>query len=180
MKINKKDINKDIYFLDKENKNNEYDESNKSKIEIYINNTKKEYQKYFKSNKEGEYQIKLKFNYYLINCDYMFSNCENIIKINFISFNTKYITSMKYMFHRCINLKYINNLFIFDTRNVIDMSDMFSFCNNLNDLDLSSFNFKNVKNMNYMFYCCYKLKNLKLFHLNTQNSINIDYIFDYS
>ena len=180
MKINKSDINEDIYFLDKEKKNNEFDELNNSKIELYINNTKNNYQKYFKPNKEGEYKIKLKFIYNLANCDYMFDNCENIIKINFVSFNTKYITSMKYMFHKCKNLEYINNLFIFDTKNVIDMSNMFSFCNNLNNLDISSFNTKKVKNISYMFYCCYKLKNLKLFHLNTQNSINIDYIFDYS
>ena len=178
MKINKNDINKDIYFLDKENKNSLFDELNNNKIELYINNIKNEYKKYFKLNKEGEYEIKLKFNYNLINCDYMFANCENIIKINFISFNTKYVKSMKYMFHRCINLKYINNLLIFDTRNVIDMSDMFSFCNNLNNLDLSSFNIKNVKNMSYMFYHCYNLKNLQLFSLNTQNNIDMDYIFD--
>ena len=54
---------------------------------------------------------------------------------------------------------------------------MFSFCNNLNNLDLSSFNIKNVKNMSYMFYCCYKLKNLNLFSLNTKNKIDMDYIF---
>ena len=84
---------------------------------------------------------------------------------------------MKYMFHNCRNLKYINNLFIFDTKNVIDMSNMFSFCNKLNNLDLSSFNIKNVKNMSYMFYCCYNLKNLNLFSLNTQNNINIYYNF---
>ena len=90
----------------------------------------------------------------------MFANCENIIKINFASFNTKYVKSMKYMFHRCINLKYINNLFIFDTGNVIDMSDMFSFCNNLNNLDLSSFNTKNVNDIGFIFYGCNNLKDI--------------------
>ena len=177
MKINKNDINKNIYFLDKENKNSSFDELNNNKIELYINDIKIEYEKYFIPKEEGEYKIKLKFNMNLTDCSYMFANCENIMKINFVSFNTKYVTTMKYMFHRCINLKYINNLFIFDTRNVIDMSDMFSFCNNLNNLDLSSFNIKNVKNMSYMFYCCYKLKNLNLFSLNTKNKIDMDYIF---
>jgi len=108
----------------------------------------------------------------------MFANCENIIKIDFISFNTKFVKSMKYMFHKCKNLKYINNLFIFETRNVIDMSFMFSFCYNLNNLDLSSFNLNKVKNMSYMFYCCYNLQNLQLFSLNTQNNIEIAHIFD--
>ena len=176
--INENDINKNIYFLDKENKNYVFNDFNNNKIELYINNIKNEYKKYFIPKEEGEYKIKIKFDMNLTDCSYMFADCENIIKINFISFNTKYITSMKYMFHRCINLKYINNLFIFDTRNVIDMSDMFSFCNNLDGLDLSSFNIKNVKNMSYMFYCCYNLKNIKLFSLNTLNNIDIDYIFD--
>ena len=178
VKISKRDINEDIYFLDKENNNTVFDESNNNKIELYIKNTKKEYHKYFKPNKEGEYKIKLKFNNNLTDCNYMFANCENIIGINFILFNTKYIASMKYMFHNCKNLKCINNLLIFDTKNVVDMSNMFSFCNNLNNLDLSSFNIKKVKNMSYMFYCCYNLKNLNLFDLNNQNNINMDYIFD--
>ena len=176
--INKNYINEKIYFLDKENKINVFNEINNKNTELYINNIKNEYKKYFIPDKEGEYKIKLKFYINLTDCSYMFANCENIIKINFASFNTKYVKSMKYMFHRCINLKYINNLFIFDTGNVIDMSDMFSFCNNLNNLDLSLFNIKNVKNMSYMFYCCYNLKNLKLFSLNTKNKIDMDYIFD--
>jgi len=178
MKINKNEINKDIYFLDKENNNNVFNDFNKNKIELYINNTKYEYKKYFKPDKDGEYKIKLKFDFNLIDSSFMFANCENIIKIIFISFNTKYITSMKYMFHRCINLKHINNLLIFYTTNVIDMSDMFSFCNNLNNLDLSSFSIKKIKYMSYMFYHCYKLKNLKLISFNTQNSIDMDFIFD--
>ena len=38
----------------------------------------------------------------------MFSGCENIIDINFISFNTEYITNMEYMFYELLNLISIN------------------------------------------------------------------------
>ena len=124
--INKNDINKEIYFLNEYNNN--IKELNDKNAELYINNIKKEYKKYFIPEKEGKYNIKLKFNINLTNCSYMFSNCENITKINFISFNTKYVNSMKYMFHKCKNLEYINNLLLFDFRNVTDMSNMFSYC----------------------------------------------------
>ena len=190
IKININDKYKKIYFLDNffgneselnndiKNYHNDINELNDKNTELYINNIKKEYKKYFTPEKVGEYNIKLKFKLNLKDCSYMFANCENIIKINFISFNTSNISSMKYMFYKCKNLEYINNLLLFDTRNVIDISDMFSFCYNLNNIDLSSFNINNVKNMSYMFYYCYNLKNLKLFSLNSENTINMDYIFD--
>ena len=149
--INKNDIYNKIYFLDKENKNKIFEELNDINTELYINNIKNEYKNYFIPEKEGEYNIKLKFNINLIDSSYMFANCDKIVQINFIHFDTKLITSMKYMFHKCKNLNSIN-LLIFDTQNVIDMSDMFSFCENLKSLDLSSFNIKNVSNTSYMFY----------------------------
>ena len=55
----------------------------------------------------------------------MFAECHNIKKINFIFFNTKYVTSMKYMFYNCTNLININ-LLTFNTKNVTDMSYMFT------------------------------------------------------
>jgi len=88
--INKKNINKEIYFLNKDNNNNINELNNKNK-ELYINDIKKEYKNYFIPEKEGKYNIKLKFNISLTNCSYLFSNCENITKINFIRFNTKYV-----------------------------------------------------------------------------------------
>ena len=161
--IDKKDLNKKIYFLN----NYAYEENeelfllNKTNTELYINNFNKkiEYKKYFIPKKEGDFNIKLKFSINLRDCSYMFAGCENIIKINFIYFNTKYVTNMKYMFHRCKRLKSID-LFSFDTKIVTDMSDMFSYCENLNDLDLTSFDTTNVINMKYMFYNCNKLTNL--------------------
>ena len=177
MSINYDDIDKEIFFLDKENNNKNLDVLNKESTELYINNKQYEFKKYFIPEKEGEYNIKIKFKINLTDCSFMFANCTNIIKINFISFNTSYISSMKYMFHFCKNLEYINNLF-FDTRNVTDMSDMFSFCQKLNNLDLSSFDIRNVKNMSYMLYYCYNLKNLKLFCLNYKNIIDMDYMFE--
>ena len=80
----------------------------------------------------------------------MFAGCDNIININFIQFNTKYITNMKGMFLNCFNLKNIN-LLSFNTKKVIDMSYMFKNCGNLqNNLDFSSFDFNSVINKDNM------------------------------
>ena len=168
IKINKDDINKKIYFLD----NYEYKdengiihshdnlkEFNKLNTELYINNLKYDYQKYFIPIKEGNCDIKLKFNINIKDSSYMFAGCKNIININFISFNTQNIINMEYMFYDCINLKQLI-LFPFNTVNVINMEGIFMNCKLLNHLDLSSFDVKNVNNMSSMFFNCSSLKYL--------------------
>ena len=181
LKVEEEDIilKKEIYFLDSINKQNidNYYELNKLNTELYINNEKKEFKKFFEPKIFGEYTIKLKFDTSLTNCSYMFAGCYNIININFISFKTEDIIDMKYMFYGCTNLKTINNLTSFDTKNVINMSYMFCRCINLNNLNLFSFETSNVNNMCGMFYDCNNLNNLNLFSFNTSNVNNMSYMF---
>ena len=121
MNIKKEDINKKIYFLDniyqkifeKHYEHNNLKELNEYNTELYINNKKYEFKKYFIPNKEGEYKINIKFNNNLIeltDLSYMFVGCDKIININFISFIIKNKINMKYMFYECKNLKQINIL----------------------------------------------------------------------
>ena len=146
--IEENDINKEIYFLDNDeifnkgnNIHNNLKELNELNTELYINNIKQQYKKYFIPDKKGIYRIKIKFNAYLTDCSYMFAGCNNITNINFIQFNTKYITNMKGMFLNCSNLKNIN-LLSFDTKKVVDMSYMFNNCESLHNIpDLSSFDY---------------------------------------
>ena len=187
VKVYEKDIDKKIYFLDnyeyednegKEHHHDNLKELNEVNTEIYINNIKSEYKKYFIPSKEEEYNIKLKISINMTDCSYMFAGCKRIRNINFVSFNTKYITNMKYMFHKCNYLKKLTNLFLFNTKNVIDMTDVFSFCSSLNHLDLSSFNHKNVTDISYMFYNCINLKVLNMPFLNLNYIDNADYVFE--
>ena len=169
--VKKKDINRNIYFLcfNDSHKN----ELNKFNTKLYIDNNEIEYKKYFIPEIEGEYKIRLIFCINLIDCSYMFAECENIKKINFHSFDTKYVTSMKCMFYNCTNLTNIN-LLSFNIKNVTDMSFMFSSCQKLQNLDLSSFNFENAINMDYMFNSCHELKNNNIFSFN-KNLIDKNY-----
>ena len=167
------------YIDDQDIKHQQHDnlqELNEFNTELYIDNEKVKYKKYFIPKKEGEYKITLKFNVFLTNCSYMFAGCKNITKINFNSFNTKYITNMKYMFYFCEDIKNIN-LFYFNTENVTDMSYMFCNCYNLNNLDLSSFDTKNVTEMSHMFSNCEKADYINVSSFNTKYVKNMSYMF---
>ena len=149
--IDKEDISKEIYFLNKSDKC--LKELNHENSELYINKKKKPFEKYFIPEKEGEYEINIKFNIYLTECNFMFEECTNIIYIDFISFNTYYITSMHGIFNNCHNLITLN-LSFFKTNYVENMSGMFSECYNLKKLDLSSFDTGYATNMSGMFNKC--------------------------
>ena len=191
-KIEKEDINKEIYFLDNkyiefENdiliQHNEHDnlkELNELNTELYINKKQYEYKKYFKPEKEGEYKINIKFNIDLVDCSGMFAGCKNIINIKFKSFNTKNVMNMKYIFYDCTKLNNILNIFKWDTKNVTDMSGMFGLCITLNNLlDISKWDTKNVTNMSYMFYCCESLNNLPdISKWDTKNVTDMRWMFD--
>ena len=114
-------------------------ELNESNVELYINNKKYKYQKYFIPDKEGEYNILLKFNILIKDCSFMFYECSNIINIDLSSFNTK---------------------------NVTNMSDMFYYCKELKNIDLSSFNTQKVNDIvdkyGNIFYGCSRLERVIL------------------
>ena len=188
IKINKQDINKKIYFLD----NADYIESkshikhfhdnlkelNKSNVDLYINNYRYQFEKYFIPDNEGIYKIKLKFKIYIKDCSFMFAGCKNIININFKNFNTKNTINMKYMFTGCTNIESLD-LSSFNTKNVIDMEGMFGQYNNLPFYDLSSFELSNLSNdfgKNY-FDSCEKLKEINLSSFDTKNVTNMSFMF---
>jgi len=174
VKIEKEDINKDIYFLDNTEHHDNLKELNELNTEIFINNIKYKYKKSFKPEKEGLYEIKIKFN--IKNCSYMFYNCSNLTKIDLSYFDTKNVIDMSCMFYGCSNLTSLD-LSSFNTQNVNNMSDMFYECSNLTNIDLSSFDTKNVINMSSMFKECSKLTNINLSSFNTKNVTNMSYIF---
>ena len=64
---------------------------------------KYKYTKSFKPEKEGLYEIKIKFNNKIKDCSYMFFGCSNLTNIDLSSFDTKNIINMSYMFFGCIN-----------------------------------------------------------------------------
>ena len=68
---------------------------------------------------------------------------------------------MSHMFFKCSKLQLLIITEEFNTLNVEDMEKMFSFCSELEYLDLSNFNTSNVTNMTCMFAGCNELKEIK-------------------
>ena len=190
LKMEKKDINNKIYFLD--NTDGTYDfncsqekhyhdflkELNESNVELYINDKKYKYEKFFIPDKEGEYEIKLIFSILIKDCGFMFYNCKNIIKIDLSSFKSQNVNNMDRMFSGCSNVENIN-LSLFNTQNVTNMKSLFRCCFNLKNLDLSSFNTQNVKVMSYMFNSCSNLRYIDLSSFITKEHLLFYDIFDY-
>ena len=138
LNITKKDIGKDIIFL---NQNALYYNNNfeRDDLEVIIDNINVpiKYKKYDNYNyqlkykdselsekidcnlkyiikyywnfeKEGIYTIKIIFRKILFNSCYMFAECENIIEIDCSKLDCSQIIDCIYMFYRCSSLKNIN------------------------------------------------------------------------
>ena len=215
VKIKEKHLFKDIYFLDntdytdlngEKHLHDNLKELNNTNVDLYINNVKHEFKKYFTPETEGEYCIKLKFKINLKDCSFMFAGCKNIINIDLQSFITKDVTDMKYMFSGCKKLEYLD-LSSFNTSNVTNMAGMFgefndsffnsdkfnsmdaenmakSFASRINGckrliyLDINSFDTSNVTNMLFMFGGCLSLISLDLSKFNTKNVTNMMGMFN--
>ena len=83
---------------------------------------------YYTFEKCGYYNFKIVFYGKIINLENFFGKCNNIIYLDLSNFDTSNVTNMKQMFFECTKLKEIKGLNKFNTKNVIDISDMFGRC----------------------------------------------------
>ena len=182
LKIEKKNVNKQVFFLDNfiqgKHCHDNLKELNQLNTQIFINNIKYKYGKCYRPEKDGLYEIKIKFNIKIKDCSYMFYGCSNLINIDLSSFDTSNVNNMSHMFDKCYNLTNLD-LSSFDTKNVTDMSFMFSVCSNLTSVNLSSFDTKNVTNMSSMFSVCSNLTSLNLSSFDTKNVTDMNSMFYY-
>ena len=102
------------------------------------------------------------------NCNYMFRKLTKLNSIQFNNVNIEKITTVIEMFAFCNNLKNLD-VSKFDTSNVMDMAGMFAWCSSLKELDVSNFNTSNVTGMKEMFWECSSLTALNINNFDTQN-----------
>ena len=95
------------------------------------------------------------------NCWNLFALYENLESIDFNGvFDTSKVTDMTYMFSLCESLETLD-VSSFDTSNVKAVSAMFSECSNLKSLDLRNFDFQNISKTDQIFELCTGLKEVK-------------------
>ena len=103
-------------------------------------------------------------------------NESQLKSIKVDNFDTRNVTDMSWMFSGCISLVNLD-VSNFDTGNVTRMELMFSVCSSLINLDVSNFDTRNVTNMEYMFYKCSSLVNLDVSNFDTRNVTDMTYMF---
>ncbi len=98
-----------------------------------------------------------------------FSGMNSLTSIDGLTYlNTSEVTIMQSMFSGCEKLTTLD-LSSFDTRKVTDMYSMFNRCKKLTNLDLSSFDTRKVTDMMFMFAVCSSLETLDVSSFDTRN-----------
>ena len=112
----------------------------------------------------------------VINMVGMFASCEQLESIDLTNLDTSKVTSMAYMFSKCTSLTSID-LRSFNTLKVDDMSRMFMTCSSLISLDLSNFKTPSLKNMSFMFFYCIALVSIKMNNFITSSVLYFESSF---
>ena len=156
--IKVEDIYRDVEIFNQLFKNEGFD--------VYFNNEKVELIKSYKilyknfHYEKGSFDFQIKFYEKLPTLERLFQNCSDLISLDLSEYDTAGYTSMAGMFNGCHRLKEIIGMDKFKTIKVKNMVAMFQECNEIECLNLSSFNTSNTTNMGWMFYKCYKLKEI--------------------
>lgn len=112
-----------------------------------------------------------------MDCSWWFSGFMGLTTITHLEYlNTSQVTNMQYMFSNCESLEALD-LSTFNTENVTNMSNMFYYCKSLKSLNLSSFYTSKVNYMGSMFHDCESLTALNLSSFNTENISDYEYMF---
>ena len=106
----------------------------------------------------------------------LFKNMQKLEYIDTCDFDTSNVTDMSDMFTYCLSLTELD-VSNFDTSNVTKMSRMFYGCSELTKLDVSNFDTSNVTEMGSMFSQCSSLTELDLSNFDTSNVTNMYNMF---
>jgi len=112
---------------------------------------------------------------YIESMSQSFENCINLDKFESNKFNTTLIKSFHKLFYNTgLNSFKIDNYF--DTSNIVDMSYMFS-GSRLTSIDLSIFQLNNTQNLSNIFSNCNSLLNINAKDINTSNVKDLSFMF---
>ena len=154
-------------------------ETNKSKIEIYVNQRKSGPIYEIESQDKFIIIILVEKNIGIIaNMSHLFHDCTELIWLNGNNWNTSNITEMSSMFENCCSIKDLSDINKWNTNKVERIENMFKNCSMLGNLDLSNWNTENLKNMKGLFYGCITINQIKgLEKWNVKNVWDISELF---
>ena len=165
--------NKDKFVMFIDNERVQFSHiANIPKKKMKIKKKHKKISKYQFQN-DSVLEIKLKKLEEVKTFENMFEGTSLVSISGFSNFDTKELTDISNMFSNCKNLTSIIDIDFLNTSNVKKMNHMFYNCNSLESLpDISKWDISNVTQIDYMFEGCEKLKSLP--DISKWNTINIE------
>ncbi len=116
----------------------------------------------FSSNKFAQMDLSQWQTSSLDNMAATFENCVNLTKVNLSGWDTSNVTDMGFLFNDSVLLKDIIGLEGFKTNNVTTMQNMFYNLQNIQSLNLSTWNTPLLENVGHMFYNNTSLESLDI------------------
>lgn len=86
----------------------------------------------------------------ITNIDQLFSNCRELVKVDFNNLDLSSVTSLDLVFNNCTQLSDID-LRVFSKSPIKSMKQTFRYCNNLRKIDLSQINCEYLENLEHAF-----------------------------
>ena len=154
---------------------NIFDKKMEKYYHIYFNDNKEEIKRNYLNENDKATKIKIAIDYNVQSLYGLFFNCTCIESIDFIKSHGANINNIKCMFASCRSLKKIS--FYFKSKNLSDMSYMFSECSLLEELNISNFDTDKFIKMEHVFYKCPRLKVLSISNFNNNGLIDMKSFF---
>ena len=158
--------------------NNKFVENNEKNCKIIYDDQAYDLFSHFKINtSENILTIILKEKRTITDMNCMFHQCFSLKSVDLTKWDTKNVKNMSRMFSECRELNNISGIEKLITNDVVDMSSMFYSCIAFFPIfpDISNWNTKNVKDISRMFSGCKALPNLDKWNLSSVE--NMSYLF---
>lgn len=98
--------------------------------------------------------------------DNLFAYCPNLKSVDLSNWNVPYVRLCSKMFTTCKKLETVKGLNTWKSFEPTEMYEMFLYCENLTNVDISNINTSKVTTTQYMFNGCESLKNMDISNWN--------------
>ncbi|MCQ2819340.1 MAG: DUF285 domain-containing protein [archaeon] len=136
---------------------------------------------------EGNFKVKIVINpgVKITSLCKLFFQCSSLVKIDFTNFDASHLISMESMLEYCINLNSANlaGTSGFNTSKVERMNFVLCFCINLKEINFTNFSTRKATDFTQMFFYCQNLEKLDLSSFNLcpvgkNGPICVDHMFE--
>ena len=113
----------------------------------------------------------------VVDFDWLFNECTGLEEIDVTNLVSNKARYLRKMFFNCNKLKNIKGLYSWDLKSVEDISEIFAYCESLEEIDVRKWNVNNIEFMDSIFTNCKSITDVDLDCWDTQNVITMRGMF---